>query len=193
MHAQELTSRTGRNPQYSYIQLGCSKRAEDIMLSYARSLVGRPFSNAGMFRSIVYPRTTDGTSFFCAELVGDRAQRAPSRQTPLNPNTIPGQVAAVMKKGGLMSHSSNPGAATPQSLHKMYKDKAAMTGNPFLLRQFATPLALRNGAGVGARDGRNLSYLNHQPQRRRSDSPPRATFRVVSDNGYAQISSAYLR
>jgi|SaaInlV_125m_DNA_1040241.scaffolds.fasta_scaffold02364_2 hypothetical protein len=107
----------------------------------------------------------------------------------------PGQVAAVMKKGGLMSHSSNPGAATPQSLHKMYKDKAAMTGNPFLLRQFATPhnLALRNGTGAAARDGRNLSYLNQQPQRRRSDSPPRATFRIVSDNGYAQISSAYLR
>ena len=66
-----------------------------------------------------------------------------------------------------------------------------------LLRQFATPqnLSLRNGVGLGgaARDGRNLSYLNHQPQRRRNDSPPRATFRVVSDNGYAQISSAYLR
>lgn len=96
-----------------------------------------------------------------------------------------------------MSHSSNPGAATPQSLHKMYKDKAAMTGNPFLLRQFATPqnLSLRNNMGLGgaARDGRNLSYLNHQPQRRQNDSPPRATFRVVSDNGYAQISSAYLR
>ena len=96
-----------------------------------------------------------------------------------------------------MSHTSNPGAATPQSLHKMYKDKAAMTGNPFLLRQFATPqnLGLKNGIGAGGavRGGQNLSYLNHQSQRRRSDSPPRATFRVVSDNGYAQISSAYLR
>lgn len=75
----ELTSRTGRNPQYSYLSLGCSKRAEQTMLAYARTLVGKPFSNVGMARSILYPRTTDNSSFFCAELV-----------------------ASVLKKGGLM-------------------------------------------------------------------------------------------
>lgn len=84
----ELTSRTGRNPQvsartaaacsrtrpadqrtppqYSYLSLGCSKRAEQAMLSYARSLVGRPFSNIGMARSVVFPRRTDEKTFFCA-------------------------------------------------------------------------------------------------------------------------------
>ena len=36
------------------------------MLNYARSLVGKPFSNIGMARSIVFPRHTDGSSFFCA-------------------------------------------------------------------------------------------------------------------------------
>jgi hypothetical protein len=36
------------------------------MLQYARTLVGKPFSNAGMARSILYPRTTTGESFFCA-------------------------------------------------------------------------------------------------------------------------------
>tara|TARA_B100001175_G_scaffold302020_1_gene295681 strand:+ start:401 stop:886 length:486 start_codon:yes stop_codon:yes gene_type:complete len=84
----ELTSRTGRNPQYSYLRcircqlclhrctelclpprchsLGCSKNAEARMLQYAKTLVGKPFSNTGMARSIVYPRTTTGESFFCA-------------------------------------------------------------------------------------------------------------------------------
>ena len=36
------------------------------MLAYARTLVGRPFSNTGMVRSIIYPRQTDEKSFFCA-------------------------------------------------------------------------------------------------------------------------------
>ena len=55
--------------QYSYVQLGCSKGAEQTMLAYAKTLVGKPFSNSGMARSIVYPRQTTGDSFFCAELV----------------------------------------------------------------------------------------------------------------------------
>ena len=54
------------HPQYSYLSLGCSKKAEQCMLNYARSLVGKPFSNVGMARSIVFPRRTDGESFFCA-------------------------------------------------------------------------------------------------------------------------------
>jgi hypothetical protein len=101
----ELTSRTGRNPQarlqnsntshacayaplvrsqYSYVQIGCCKKAENIMLAYAQSLVGKPFSNVGMARSILYPRKTDDSSFFCAELV-----------------------AAILKKGGLMCAPPN--------------------------------------------------------------------------------------
>jgi hypothetical protein len=36
------------------------------MLAYARTLVGKPFSNMGMARSIFFPRKTDGESFFCA-------------------------------------------------------------------------------------------------------------------------------
>ena len=53
-------------PQYSYLSIGCSKAAEERMLAYARTLVGRPFSNTGMVRSIIYPRHTDEKSFFCA-------------------------------------------------------------------------------------------------------------------------------
>ena len=75
----EITSRTGRNPLYSYVSLGCSKNAERRMLAYARQQIGKPFSNTGMARSLIWPRQTTGDSFFCAELV-----------------------AAVLKVGGLM-------------------------------------------------------------------------------------------
>ena len=36
------------------------------MLHYARTLVGKPFSNVGMARSIIFPRRSDEQSFFCA-------------------------------------------------------------------------------------------------------------------------------
>lgn len=62
----ELAQRTGKNPKYSYLSLGCSKNAENVMLNYAKGLVGRPFSNSGMMRSVIFPRITDDSSFFCA-------------------------------------------------------------------------------------------------------------------------------
>jgi hypothetical protein len=52
-------------------------------------------------------------------------------------------VAAVLKKGGLMDQSSNPGAATPESLHTMYSRRAATTGNPTLLRDVTTLNSLK--------------------------------------------------
>ena len=108
----ELTARTGRNPQYSYLQLGCSKAQELAMLRFAKSCVGKPFSGTAMARSVIWPRRTNGTSFFCAELV-----------------------AAVLKEGGLLDPVSNPGAATPQGLHELYRGRATTTANPYLLRQ----------------------------------------------------------
>ncbi len=68
----ELVQRTGRNPSYTYLQLGCTKQAETAMLIYAKSCVGRPFSNIGMARSVIFPRTTTGNSFFCAGVILDR-------------------------------------------------------------------------------------------------------------------------
>lgn len=138
------------------------------MLNYARSLVGKPFSNIGMARSIVYPRKTNNDSFFCAELV-----------------------AAILKKGGLMSASSNPGAATPQSLHRLYKNQAAATANPYTLRQFSGSSThdeersrLLGFQGMmdrsaSARHDRPLSSYGVS-WRKRGDSPPRASFRCVS-------------
>ncbi|MGZ0214203.1 MAG: hypothetical protein ACKVI4_17125 [Actinomycetales bacterium] len=62
--AQELTQRTGKNPNYQYVQMGCSANAVHAMLQFARAQVGKPFSSVGMFRSMVYPRTTDGSSWY---------------------------------------------------------------------------------------------------------------------------------
>jgi len=63
----ELVERTGRSPHYVYQSLGCSKAAVNRMLRYAKlQCVGKPFSNTGMARSLLWPRQTDGTSFFCA-------------------------------------------------------------------------------------------------------------------------------
>lgn len=111
----ELTQRTGRNPSFVYLQLGCSKAQELRMLEFARHQVGRPFSSTAMIRSITScPRKTTGQSYFCAELV-----------------------AAVLREGGLMDRSSNPGSATPESLYRLYSKHAATTGNPFTLRCIA--------------------------------------------------------
>ena len=183
----ELTERTGRNPAYTYLSLGCSKVAEQKMLAFARAQTGKPFSNAGMARSLVWPRQTDGSSWFCAELV-----------------------AAILKVGGLMHQESNPGAATPYSLYKLYSQQAAATANPYTLRAvqgltFAT--VIRNGgsaahvplladdraaaaAAASARapapTGVALPRAVPTPVhsgRRRPDSPPRASFRLLTANG----------
>ena len=113
--------RTGRNPQNLFIQLGCSKMAEHKMLHYVRTqCVGKPFSNYAMVRSLVWPRETTHESFFCAELV-----------------------ASILKVGGLLDANCNPGAATPEMLHRIYSPRAAVAANPVLLREL-------NGGNGGA-------------------------------------------
>ena len=157
----EVTSRTGRNPLYSYVSLGCSKNAERRMLAFARQQIGKPFSNTGMARSLIWPRQSDYTSFFCAELV-----------------------AAVLKVGGLMSLDSNPGSATPYSLWKTYSKMGAATANPYTLRsvnslgdrQSLLPISMpRSGLPPHARP------LPVAAKRRQS--PPRAAFRNLTFGG----------
>ena len=134
----EVMSRTGKNPQYSYLQLGCSKAQEQVMLRYARAQVGKPFSQMAMARSLLLPRDTNERDFFCAELV-----------------------AAVLKKGGLMDQSSNPGAATPESLHSMYSKRAATTGNPTLLRDVTTLNSLKGVVSSPNSHERELLIARH--------------------------------
>ena len=105
------------------------------------------------------------------------------------------------------SLNSNPGAATPESLHKLYKNQAAATANPYTLRQFASNLPTsaagrtasnfagildqRAGAtqGLGARP--SVAPVTTVAVRRRSDSPPRASFRCVSVSGNEAGASRY--
>ena len=182
----ELTERTGKNPAYTYLSIGCSKAAEQRMLAFARAQVGKKFSNAGMARSLVWPRQTDGSTWFCAELV-----------------------AAILQKGGLMAQDSNPGAATPHSLYKLYSKQAAATANPYTLRSMNLSLGgvpmNSTASSSRTRPGRveqvpllNDSRCNDptptlQPvrsgvtslsaPRARTDSPPRASFKVVNARG----------
>ena len=53
-------------------------------------------------------------------------------------------MASILKQGGLMSQDSNPGAATPYSLYKLYSKQAAATANPFTLRQVGNGLSLNS-------------------------------------------------
>ena len=62
----ELCERTGKNPAYTYLSIGCSKAQEQRMLNFARAQVGKPFSNVGMARSVFFPRTSNLNSFYCA-------------------------------------------------------------------------------------------------------------------------------
>ena len=177
----ELTQRTGKNPAYTYLSLGCSHAAEQAMLNFAAQQVGKPFSNLGMARSLVMPRISDGSSWFCAELV-----------------------AAVLQRGGLLSRDSNPGAATPYSLYNMYSKQAAATANPYTLRGMSLSLGGTGAPGPVRRSEDCVPLLDEpsnaaslvaplQPlrtgittcnaPRRRSDSPPRASFKVVSSRG----------
>lgn len=175
----ELTERTGYNPSYSYVQLGCSKSAERAMLQWAQGQIGKPFSQAGMAWSLIWPRNSDGRSWYCAELV-----------------------AACLQVGGLMSQESKPGAATPQSLYRLYKNAGAVAANPCTLRrefgsgtghQFnllqtptAIPLALTNNdvritLDRSAADAAiAVARIGGPPPRLRSSSPPRMAFKQIS-------------
>jgi hypothetical protein len=112
----ELAERTGTNPNFSYVQLSCSRESEQRMLRWAQRQVARrvPFSQLGMLRSVLWPRQTHCESFFCAELV-----------------------AACLREGGLLSAHSNPGVATPAALYRLFHRAGAASGNPYVIRRVA--------------------------------------------------------
>jgi hypothetical protein len=155
----EIIQRTGRNPAYHYLQLGCSKNAELKMLRFALDQKGKPFSNVGMARSLLWPRETTGESFFCAELV-----------------------AAILRKGGLLDPNSNPGAATPQTLHTMYKSLAAVTANPYTLRDLKL-----NGSSFPSVVGRLLQSSKASTNMlKKGIGRNQSGFRLVSDVNLAK-------
>ena len=159
----------------------------------------------GMARSLLFPRRSDNKSFYCAgNKQPDPAYNIPNilpksysffeSEFIVRPPLLAELVAAVLKAGGLLSPDSNPGSATPHSLYRLYSKQAAATANPYTLRQ---PAQLSLNSIVGQKVPQNalaqkvplLCSSSAQPdhtgghggsQRRRSDSPPRASFRVIS-------------
>lgn len=198
----ELANRTGKNPNYQYVQIGCSKSQERAMMAWARQQVGKPFSSMGMVRSMIWPRTTNESSWYCAELV-----------------------AACLKVGGLMHRDSRPGEATPRSLYKLYKSQGAVQANPYTLRRdfnTASPYTSSVKAAVvhAARLQDTPSALPSTPQKpacafsmtppmpfvvhsqsvttanrnsqstHRAPSPPRLQFRLLDDANHPRIASS---
>ena len=130
----EVAQRTGRSPAFHYVQLGCSLASEHAMMRFAHEQVGKQFSMRAMMRSIVWPRKTDETSWFCAELV-----------------------AATLQKGGLYPKNENPGAATPESLYRRFISQATTTGNPCTMRSI-----LPNSVGASHTASRGQTALQER-------------------------------
>ena len=64
-------------------------------------------------------------------------------------------VASILKEGGLLEASSNPGSATPEMLHRIYQGRAAVTANPYLLRDInaTSSLSFCSTMGLGNHNG----------------------------------------
>ena len=109
----ELCERTGRSPAFQYLQIGCSRAAEQQMLAFAKAQVGKPFSMVAMIRSVAWPRRTTLRNYFCAELV-----------------------AAVLQAGGLMYATHTfPCTCTITSASSRFTDShATATGLPIVTR-----------------------------------------------------------
>jgi hypothetical protein len=70
-------------------------------------------------------------------------------------------VAAVLQHGGLIDKHSNPGAATPENLHQLYKSRATATANPYLLRHASVQQHLTTASVVAKRQVA-LQAVHHQ-------------------------------
>ena len=114
-----------------------------------------------------------------------RTEPARTRPPPVEPN------ARTPAAG--RATDSNPGAATPESLYRLYKARAATTANPFTLRNQFAPHAPQRALTMGA-PARQQRPSPAPPMRRansastggpvaaaqaRASSPPRAGLRVL--------------
>jgi hypothetical protein len=110
----ELMPRRGTNPNTVYLELPVTQAQEDAMWEWSMQQRGKPFNNQTMLRSLIWPSTTDQKSYFCAELV-----------------------ACCLQKGGLIDPKSNPAAATPASLYRLFSKSSSTSANPFVIRRIA--------------------------------------------------------
>ena len=117
-------------------------------------------------------------------------------------------VAAILKEGGLLEATSNPGSATPETLHRIYQSRAAATANPYVLRDLSATTTglsfsstLGNPVANGAEEREALlaqhsaapipaSATSGRIVRWRDASPPRGHFRLISSVGAARVAYA---
>jgi hypothetical protein len=85
------------------------------------------------------------------------------------------------------SSDSNPGAATPCSLYRLYSKHGAVTANPYVLRQPALQLTNMQFDSDSTRQ-RLLVNAPGGSVRRHNDSPPRAQFRLLKAPPQTQFS-----
>jgi len=134
------------------------------MLHYVRAqCIGKPFSNYAMVRSLVWPRETDHTSFFCAGALASAPAQASTPPPPPPPCSwrhhrpaacaCAELVASVLKVGGLLDANCNPGAATPEMLHRIYAPRGAVSANPCLLREINGGIGAAANSSAGGANG----------------------------------------
>ena len=176
------------------------------MLTFARQQVGKPFSNSGMARSVIFPRQSTLQTYFCAELVAAilrhgglmyAAAHHPRLHSQALASALVTVVCPIRAFCLTRSVDSNPGAATPYSLYKLYSKQAAATANPYTLRQvgsmkFSLATSANSAQSSGAPCFPVVPHSAVSPEllralpvtggsaRRRTDSPPRASFRLVT-------------
>jgi hypothetical protein len=80
-----------------------------------------------------------------------------------------------LQSGGLIDSSSNPGAATPESLYRLYSTRAATTANPYLLRQASVQKQLTTNSVVTERV---YEPPKLQPPRQQQPSQQQQQFRA---------------
>ena len=91
-------------------------------------------------------------------------------------------VAAILKEGGLIDAASNPGAATPENLHTLFKNRASTTANPYVLRQQHLTSSLTTESIVQKRvyTPPALAPAPHRGRVLLREERPRSALRVVS-------------
>ena len=91
-------------------------------------------------------------------------------------------VAAILKQGGLIDAASNPGAATPENLHTLFKNRASTTANPYVLRQQHLTSSLTTESIVQKRvyTPPALAPAPHRGRVLLREERPRSALRVVS-------------
>jgi hypothetical protein len=165
----ELVGRTGRNPQNVFVQLGCSKGAEQKMLHYVKAqCVGKPFSNYAMVRSLFWPRETDHTSFFCAGALRQppRTPPPPLALTLPDPNRIFRARRERPEGRWATRHQLQPGIGDTRHAAPHLLAARGRVGQPMPPARAALPEGIRRRRTRGVRLRARAAHSSRRPPHR---------------------------